>query len=269
MNKLILLITSTAILFAVGCSTSPDTGTGTLEVRMFDAPGDYQEVNVFVDRVEMNRSESDEGWQVVSEPGQQYDLLKLTNGDFEVIADAELETGTYQQIRLILGRDNNNVVIDGEEQSLTIPSGQETGVKLNVDATIEEGIRYVLLLDFNVNRSVVKTGETSSPGYILQPVIRATSEARSANIGGTVLPVESSALITAFIDETEVTSTYADSDTGSFLLVGLDDTESTYRLEIEPRTEGFEGTVNDGISITIGETENIGEIELASTSTEE
>lgn len=261
-DKKILFIITAALFFAVGCSTNSDTGTGTLEVRMFDAPGDYEQVNVFVERVEMNRTEGDEGWAVVSEPGQQYDLLELTNGNFEVIADAELETGTYRQIRLILSRDDNNVVINSEEHNLTIPSGQETGIKLNVDANIEAGIRYVLLLDFDVNRSVVKTGQSSSPGYILKPVIRAVNEATSANISGTISPVETRALVTVYADEEVVTSTYADSDTGGFLLVGLDKTEATYRLMIEPRTEGYDGTEVPDITVILGETNNLGEIIL-------
>jgi len=261
-DKKLLLIAITALFFAAGCSTNPDTGTGSLEVRMFDAPGNYDQVNVFVERVEMNRTEGDEGWTVISEPGQQYNLLELTNGNFEVIADAELETGTYRQIRLILSRDNNSVVIDGDELNLTIPSGQETGIKLNVDANIQEGIRYILLLDFDVNKSVVKTGQSQTPGYILKPVIRAANEAVSANIGGSVSPVEARAMITLYADDDEVTSTYADPDTGGFLLIGLDNTESTYRLVIEPRAEGYTGAVVSDITVSIGETENVGEIVL-------
>jgi hypothetical protein len=259
MNRLLLSITAAIMLFAIGCSTSPDSRTGFLEVRMFDAPDTYEQVNVFVERVEMNRAGSEEGWQVVSEPEQQYDLLELTNGNFEVIADAELETGLYNQIRLILSRDNNNVVIDGEEHSLKIPSGSETGIKLNVNAEILEGIRYVLLLDFDVNRSVVKTGQAPVPGFILQPVIRAISQAESGNIGGSVQS-DADALITAYLDGEEITSTYADSETGNFLLVGLE--EGSYSVVIEPGSEDYSGTQFDEVEVTIGETTDLGEIEL-------
>jgi hypothetical protein len=265
MNRLLLTISTAIMLFAIGCSTSPDTSTGFLEVRMFDAPDNYEQVNVFVERVEMNRAGSEENWQVVSEPEQQYDLLELTNGNFEVIADAELETGTYNQIRLILSRENNNVVIDGQEHSLKIPSGSETGIKLNVNAEIVEGIRYVLLLDFVVNRSVVKTGQAPSPGYILQPVIRAVSQAESGNIGGSV-PGDAEALITAYLDDEEITSTYADPETGSFLLVGLD--EGSYTVVIEPGSENYIGTELDGVEVIIGETNDLGEIELEEVSSE-
>ncbi len=265
MNRLLLTISTAMMLFAMGCSTSPDASTGFLEVRMFDAPDNYEQVNVFVERVEMNRADSGEGWEVVSEPEQQYDLLELTNGNFEVIADAELETGTYNQIRLILSRENNNVVIDGEEHSLKIPSGSETGIKLNVNAEILEGIRYVLLLDFDVNRSVVRTGQAPVPGFILQPVIRAISQAESGNIGGSVQS-DAEALITAYLDGEEITSTYADPETGSFLLVGLE--EGSYTIVIEPGSENYISTQIEDVEVIIGETTDLEEIELEEVSSD-
>ncbi len=260
MRTLISLITTTAILFAMGCSTAPETGTGTLEVRLHDAPGDYEQVNVFIERVEVNRAEDEEGWIVLNEPKQQYNLLELVNGVYEVIGEAELEPGTYNQIRLILSADNNNVVIDGEQKSLMIPSGQQTGIKLNVDAEIREGIQYVLLLDFDVDRSVVTTGQGDNPGYLLKPVIRAVNEAVTGNIGGTVSQIESRSVAYAIADTDTIASTYADVDSGSFLLVGLE--EGSYRVSIESREDGFQSYEYNDVNVTAGETTGLGEIEL-------
>jgi len=264
LNKIIPLITGAAILFAIGCSTSPDIGTGSLEVRLFDEPGDFKQVNIKVDSVQIKRTQNEEaGWETISEPNQQYNLLELINGNFEVIADTDLEAGMVPQIRLILSREDNSVVVEGENgddetHSLTIPSGQETGVNINIDAEIVEGIRYVLNLDFNVDRSVVKTGQASNPGYILQPVIRASNKAITGNIGGTVLPVEANASITAYGGEEEI-KTATDPDTGGFLLVGLAENVS-YSVVIE--SEGYITREFEDVDVTIGETNDLGEIEL-------
>ena len=259
--KITALMGIMVALLAWGCGTGTDSGTGTMQVKMHDNPGDYDEVNVSVERVEVNRSEGDQGWQTISEPNEVYNILELINGEFAVLADAELETGTYQQIRLILD-DNNSVVIDGETFPLTVPSGAETGLKLNINAEIEEGVIYTLLLDFDADRSVVKRGMQDH--YNLRPVIRATAEAESGNIGGSV-NAESTvrAILDAGTAEADtVSTTFSDSETGEFLLVGLE--ENSYTVNFEPADEeAYEGTEIDDVEVILGETTDLGEIELA------
>ncbi len=60
LSKLNLLILSAVVLFVAGCDVGsapePDLdGTGTLEIRLHDEPGNFDEVNVFVERVEIRR----------------------------------------------------------------------------------------------------------------------------------------------------------------------------------------------------------------------
>ena len=243
-----------------GCSTDSSPSMGTFEVRLHDAPADYDEVNIFIERVEVNNTTGDQGWETISEPNQSYNLLELTNGVFEVIANVELEVGTYPQIRLVVSRDANTVVIDGVSHGLLVPSGAETGVKLNVNAEIREGIVYTLLLDFDALRSVVKTGQATTPGYALMPVIRATNQAITGNIGGVVTPFGARAVVYAIAGDDTLSTTFADENNGEFLLVGLE--EGEYDVSVEPREEGFEGTRFEGNSVTVNETTDVGTIEL-------
>lgn len=250
---------------ATACSetTSPDSGAGTMEVRMHDAPGDYDEVNVFIERVEVNREEGDEGWQVIAEPNQTYDLLELVNGAYEVLGEEELEAGTYHQIRLIVRQEGTYVVENGEEVDLTVPSGEQTGLKLNVDAVIEPDTRYVLVLDFDADRSIVKRGN-SGMGYLLKPVIRANSLASTGTISGTATPearAAAYAILNAGTAEADtVSSTYADETDGQFKLLTLP--EDTYTVSIAPREDGFDEHHEEGVEVTAGEDTNIGEIDL-------
>lgn len=266
-NKMILGVAAVGMVAAVGCSTDSTPGMGTLEVKLHDAPADYDEVNVFIERVEVNNSTNDEqGWQVISEPNQQYDLLELSNGVFEMIGEAELEEGLYPQIRLILSSDNNSVVVDGETHALTIPSGSETGVKLNVNAEIQEGIVYTLLLDFDALQSVVETGSATSPNYILKPVVRATNEALTGNIGGTVSPIEARAAVFAIAGEDTLSTTYADEESGEFLLVGLEG--GSYDVSVEAREDGYDSEYIENVEVTVGETTDLETIELQTTVTQ-
>lgn len=244
-----------------GCSLDGSPEMGTLEVRLHDAPVDFEEVNIFIERVEVNNTTGDEGWQVISEPNQAFDILELTNGVYEVIGDAELEAGLYPQIRLVVSRDANSVVIDGEEHNLFVPSGTETGVKLNVNAEIREGITYTLLLDFDASRSVRQTGQ-SQTGYILQPVIRATNEAITGNIGGVVEPFDARSVVYAIAGDDTLSTTYADESNGEFLLVGLE--EDSYTVSVEPREDGYEGARFEGVEVSVGETTDLEVIDLDS-----
>lgn len=262
MKTLSITLIAVAILMW-GCESTLDsgngTGTGTMVVKLHDAPVDYDEVNISVARVEVNNTENEEeGWTVISEPNETYNILELVNGNFEVLADAELEPGTYKQIRLILN-DENTVVIEGETFNLFVPSGEQTGVKLNIDAEIQEGIVYTLLLDFDANRSVVKRGVANE--YNLKPVIRATNEAISGNISGSVLPIEARAAIFAIQESDTLSTTFADTTSGEFSLVGLE--SGSYTVSVEPRDEVFESTALEDINVTVGETTNVGEIEVS------
>lgn len=257
-----LTVLAASLLFW-GCESSldsdTDSDTGTMIVKLHDAPADYDEVNISVERVEVNNSADDEEWITISEPNEVYNILDLVNGNFELLANAELAPGTYEQIRLILN-DENTVVIDGETFDLFVPSGVQTGVKLNIDAEIKEGIEYTLLLDFDAGRSVVQQGETSQ--YGLQPVIRATSEAITGNISGSVTPTEARAAVFAISDSDTLSTTYADADSGEFMLVGL--TDGSYSVSVEAREDGFDFELLNDVEVSLGETNDVGDIELES-----
>ncbi|MDX1637585.1 MAG: DUF4382 domain-containing protein [Balneolaceae bacterium] len=241
--------------------TGADSNLGTLEVRLHDAPASYDAVNVYVERVEINREESDEGWMTISEPRQTYNLLELTNGAYAVLGDTTLEAGTYNQIRLILSSDGHSVVIDGQEKSMKVPSGSNTGIKLNVNAEIEEDLQYTLLLDFDASRSVVKRGRgQANPEYLLKPVISASNQAVTGNIDGTVSPAEAEPVVYALSNQDTLATTYADTTDGYFKLIGLE--EGSYTVSIEPTNENYASTDTSGVTVTVGETSNLGTIEL-------
>jgi len=261
--KTVIFTVLTAALLFWGCQSSTDSGTegtGTMLVKLHDAPVDYDEVNISIERVEVNNTESaEEGWIIISEPNEVYNILDLVNGEFEILANAELEAGTYKQIRLILDN-KNTVVIDGESFDLFVPSGVQTGVKLNIDAEIREGIEYTLLLDFDANRSVVKQGGTSQ--YNLQPVIRATNEAITGNVSGTIMQAEARAAVFAVSGSDTLSTTFADLESGDFMLVGLP--QGSYNVSVEAREDGFESALVNGVEVTLGDTHNMGNVELKS-----
>src|SRR6187399_3134403 len=100
-------------------STGTSTGTSKLMIKMTDAPGDYDEVNIEVLDVliKNNSDEGEKGWVSVGNPdmvgeGKIYDLLKLTGGANIMLTDSLIPAGHLGQIRLLLGNENT-VVVDG------------------------------------------------------------------------------------------------------------------------------------------------------------
>lgn len=258
----IMLVFSVILVGCNGSGTGSSGGTGTLEVMLHDAPANYEEVNVFIERVEVNNAEDDTGWVEINSPQQIYDLLELTNGAMEVLGSKELPAGTYNQIRLILSSDGHSVVADGQEHSMFVPSGEQTGIKLNVNAEVEEDITYTLLLDFDASRSVVKTGnQQAGSQYLLKPVVKATNEAITGNISGVVEPTDSDAFVYAIADSDTLSSTKADTANGSFKLIGLE--EGAYTVSVDPTNETYQSKDTTGVEVTVGETNEIGTIELS------
>lgn len=254
-NRLMYFLTGivsivVAFLFLSSCSS--DEKNARVEVRLTDAPGDYEEVLIDIQDVEIHSSGGDQqgGWVSLDVTPGVYNLLELTNGLDTLLGDTELPAGKISQLRLVLG-ENNSITVDGETHELSTPSAQQSGLKLNLHATLRPGVTYKILLDFDVARSIVETGNGN---YILKPVIRAISEATGGAIEGSVSVPESSPAVYAIMNSDTIGTTFADS-TGAFLIKGL--AAGTYTVSFAPAT-GY--TIDDqtGVIVTVGNVTDLG-----------
>lgn len=264
--KTLFLILIPVMLFAScdDATNSNNAGEGVLRVSVTDAPANFEAVYIDVIEVKVHRSsdaEEDDGeWIVINDQPVRIDLLDLTNGKVDVLGEAELEAGTYRQLRLVLGN-NNEIVVDGETIPLTTPSAQESGLKLNLDITIEGGEIFNLLLDFDASRSIVKAG--ASGMFLLKPVLRPVRLEEAGAITGTVEPAEALPWVYAISDEDTLAGTRADT-TGAFTVIGLP--SGTYQVSIEPSADGFGSAVVPNVNVASSDTTDIGTIELETTS---
>jgi len=82
MKKHVLLLVALATFFTafVSCS-SDEPQTSKVAVRLVDAPGDYDEVNIDVQDVMINSGDEENGWQSLGNVTPKvYNLLELTGG---------------------------------------------------------------------------------------------------------------------------------------------------------------------------------------------
>lgn len=240
-----------------GCDlSSSGNSEGTLNVRLTDAPATYEAVYIDIQTVELNvGTEQQEEWQTISNGPMRLDLLKLNNGADTLLGTAELEAGTYNQLRFILG-DNNEVIIDGESNNLTVPSGLETGYKVNLNAVVTEDSATTKIIDFDAARSIAVTGNGQ---YILNPVLKVYSPEETGTISGQLVPQGIPALVSAKIGNEVLATTYAEAD-GTFRLGGLD--ENVYKVLIEPDSQQYADTTLFERSVTKGENTELGIIQL-------
>jgi hypothetical protein len=252
MNRLHLLplagtVLATAALVAAcggGGGDSPSStmstsnGTGTLSLSLTDAPScGYDSAFVTVEKVRVHQSSSagdgDAGWsEVVLNPPQRVDLLTLTNGTLMPLGQTELPAGTYTQMRLVLGSAAppgwpsatlaNAIKPSGgdKEIELTTPSGQQSGLKMNVDITVPAGQVADFAIDFDACKSFVKAGNSGK--YLLKPVLSVIPilEDPGQRIVGFVDPslANTGTIVSAQFAGVPVRATPPNSTTGRFVL---------------------------------------------------
>lgn len=244
MNVLKGLTILSVLALLTACES--DEKNARVEVWLTDAPGDYQEVNVEIEGVEIHASETDNGngWKELDVDTRIVNLLDLTNGKDTLLGSIEIPAGKISQIRLKLG-DNNTLKVNDQIHNLTIPSGSQSGLKLQVHETFVEGVTYKILLDFDVARSILLTGSNK---YKLKPVIRTITEAQSGAIKGAVDPIASTPAIYAISGTDTLGTTYADS-TGHFLLRGIP--AGSYDVHFVPNSE-YEFVEKTGVNVQVG-----------------
>ena len=177
-----------------GCGSGGNGGSGgtasaqpgTLSVSLTDAPAcGYDEVNVTVSRVRVHRSDSaDEntpGWtDITLNPPRTINLLTLndpTQPNFALEGlgqETSLPAGHYTQVRLVLVRNANSVVLSTTPPNinqipLDTPSAVQSGIKLVNEFDVAPDQHVDLLLDFDACKSIVRTGNSR---YKLKPVIK-------------------------------------------------------------------------------------------------
>lgn len=152
----------------------PNMETPVLRMLLTDAPLDgVDQVNVTFDRVEVQHSMA--GWTTVTSSVQTFDLLALQNGVTADLGLTSLSTGTYSQIRMHLT--DAWLVIDEEPVDLFVPSGEQSGLKIPHDFTIEPGSQTDIVIDFDAGESVHQRGNGE---WIMRPVLKVVGSSTTA-----------------------------------------------------------------------------------------
>jgi hypothetical protein len=253
LNLAALMAVGLLILFGLhSCSRNQHSSTDAsarLQVSLTDGPFTHAK-EVWVDIQQISIIMDDTTKPIVlagSHPGM-YNLMNFTNGKDTLLADASIPPGNISQIRLVLG--DNNYIIDDQGNKITLktPSGQESGLKVQVHQPVTGGILYRLVLDFDAGRSIVQAG--NSGNFLLKPVLRIISFAPSGgDIQGVVVPDSFRSEVIA-IQGTDTFTTFTDTLTGDYLF--KDVPAGNYSLQYIPSDTSFKWG-QSSTTVTLGQ----------------
>ncbi|AMJ67601.1 DUF4382 domain-containing protein [Hymenobacter sp. PAMC 26628] len=266
-NYSFLGLAGAALLGLASCSKStsddPSATAAKLEVRLTDAPGNFNSVVLDVRQIEVHLKDegNPDGWQTLNFTPQTVNVLDYVNGKSALLVNTDFAPGDLKEIRLILGPNSYVVGTDGQQYDLKTPSGQTSGVKLKLDkVTLKQRETFQLLLDFDVAKSIVergnwKAGNDKKERYLLKPVIRLVAQDLKGGLGGLVSPAAARPQVLAIrssILGPDTVSTYADAS-GAFQLRGLP--AGTYQVQFFPTVgapagqPAYKNVVRTGITV--------------------
>jgi hypothetical protein len=195
----LLLALSVGTLFGCGGSGSSE-GTGTLTLGVTDAPiDDATSVVVQFSGVAFKRE--GQGPEIVHDltpTPRQFNLLEFQDGRAALLLDGvTLPAGRYEWLRLIVDnaagvRDSYLVTSTGAECELEVPSGAESGLKLNRGFNLPADGSIALTVDFNLNESLHAppgqqgSGLDCTQAVLMRPTLRVVDNANVGAIAGLV-----------------------------------------------------------------------------------
>jgi hypothetical protein len=213
----VLALTLLTSLGLAGASCVPivEAKTGTVEVRVTDdRPGyEIQQIEMSVLSVEIHKAEEEEeqhqnqgqnnqnqegdgGWMTLDilDDINPFILTDLQNGEEQTLALGQVDTGKYTQIRMEIDwvEVTYTYLQDGETEETTVEAKLPSGkLKFVRPFDVIEGVTTILLFDFNVDKSVVVTGQGK---VIVKPVVKLSIQQgkphQLASVEGTISAVD-------------------------------------------------------------------------------
>ena len=188
-NFIIILVLLFSTVFLSGCvdilTTQEDDSIasekGRLKIYLTDLSEKnkandseaYVAINLIIYKIQVHlagEDEEDEGewveW-ILNEPTE-YNLIELKDQSI-LLSEEELTPGKYTQIRLFITDASIDIELGEIGVPVEIPSVYQTGIKLIHPFEIIAGETIELTIDFDAEKSIVKTGNGS---YKLMPVIK-------------------------------------------------------------------------------------------------
>ena len=279
------LLALTALVACDDGTNVPDTAF--VRVLLTDAPSDYiGAAMVDIGSVELLPAGGADR-VVLTDDGTDgpVDLLDLQGLATELLADVEIPSDTYVQMRLIV-ESASVTLADGYEfnsggttAELSVPSGAQTGIKLNLredeegddeSAGVEiAGGETVLVVDFDVNQSFRIQGSPNTPagisGVSFRPTLRVVVEDVAGSISGTLSTSLMDQGLEGLVVTAEAVDSGVDEEFQSSIAACMSDATGAYTIFfVAPGSYNVTVGTSEGVTTTpqstevlVGESEDV------------
>ncbi len=162
-----------------------------LSLNITDAPlFNVAKVVVTLQAIEFIREKPSQSVKFTFNTPKQIDLLALQGSTSETLfSEVDIEAGSYKELRVVIDDSDMSSYVeldDGSVQTLTVPGGYSSGLKVKGDFDFEEGKTSAYTIDFDLAKSLVKADLSSK--YYLKPVLRIVETSKVGHFRGTVDP---------------------------------------------------------------------------------
>ncbi len=194
-----------ALLPLAACDSGTGANMGSLQILLTDAPGDFMQAVVTIDRIYLQPDSSEpntgsglDRQDLMTTPTTQ-DLLSLANATATLVDGAAVPEGAYSQLRFVVSDACIEVDNGGGTSSiyatrtdytecgtpdgiLQTPSYDQTGIKVQLPdgGLVVTGSQKILLVDFDVSQSFGHEAGTGT--WIMQPVIHSSDVALTGEV---------------------------------------------------------------------------------------
>ncbi len=212
----------------------PVTTKAVLNLSVADTPVDgAQHVVVAFTGVVLMGPDGQQEFTFNNEKTIDFILQQGTNAA-SLLSGVTVTAGNYQWIRLELDLNNSYIVTsDGSQYPLTIPSGNQTGLKLVSGFTVAPDGTADFLIDFNLRKSMTMSHKGGTTTYMLHPTMRLVNLQQVGSISGTVSS-------TLSIGGTQITAT--DCDPAVYVYPGTASTLEGFYVSIKGGTAPLTST---------------------------
>jgi hypothetical protein len=231
-----VLLAALVGLGLTACDSTVGNDDARVSLRLTDAPGDLVAAEVQIEEIYLQGSADDGSDRIVLyDGGETFDLLALTDGVTELLADGVVvPAGSYSQLRVVVG--DASITTEGgdtystERGDLQCPSCSQSGLKINLPggSVRLEGDANILLVDFDVAQSFGHQAGGSGR-WVMHPVLTATDFQATGSLSGQVTLAEGVELPATCGGETvDLTAFVPQATAGEFVLSGSTDVEGAF-----------------------------------------
>jgi hypothetical protein len=194
-----------ALATTVGCSDQGPSATGSLSIRLKDAPGDVEHAVVTISQIYLQGTG---GRTVLTTTPHTVDLTTLTGATTASLLDgAPVAAGTYSELRFVVsgayievdnGDGTTSIFASSPNYAglpqgasvagpLQLPSLAQSGLKVDLTGPLTiTGTQKVLVVDFDVSQSFGHATGAGASGWVMHPVIKGADVTLTGSVHATV-----------------------------------------------------------------------------------